>query len=159
MSQQRTRKKVLMRLFPNLNAGCFRIASRPTSQYNCIAWATGNNDRWWEPTARSYWPPGVVRAGTTVPFLVTAYEALGFLVCQNPDLETGFDKVAIYANATGYTHAARQLQDGRWASKLGELEDIEHDTLDDLAGSDYGAVVTFMMRPRRCEALEGGQNA
>jgi len=44
------------------------------------------------------------------------------------------------------THAARQLENGRWTSKLGELEDIEHD-LHHLASGAYGAVVQILKRP------------
>ena len=54
--------------------------------------------------------------------------------CDGQDLETDFDKIAVFANDQGIpTHAARQLPSGRWSSKLGELEDIEHD-LRDLEG-------------------------
>jgi len=42
-------------------------------------------------------------------------------------------------------HAARQLPEGRWTSKLGELEDIEH-ALHDLTGTVYGSVVLVMKR-------------
>lgn len=44
------------------------------------------------------------------------------------------------------THAARQLPNGRWTSKLGFLEDIEHD-LHDVAGEAYGTVVVLLKRP------------
>jgi hypothetical protein len=43
------------------------------------------------------------------------------------------------------THAARQLPNGRWSSKLGKLEDIEH-ALDDICGSAYGSVVPVLKR-------------
>jgi len=46
-----------------------------------------------------------------------------------------------------YTHAARQLPDGKWTSKLGQLEDITHGTTDVIEGGDYGEVVQFMKRP------------
>jgi hypothetical protein len=46
------------------------------------------------------------------------------------------------------THAAKQLPDGRWKSKLGDFEDIEHNTVkaveDDYC---YGTVVQYMKRP------------
>lgn len=45
-----------------------------------------------------------------------------------------------------YTHVARQLTDGKWTSKLGQLEDIVHSTVDAIAGSDYGEVIQFMKR-------------
>lgn len=52
------------------------------------------------------------------------------------------------------THAARQLPSGAWTSKLGEWEDIEHDTLEALEGSEgrgeaYGRVALILKRERR----------
>lgn len=68
-------------------------------------------------------------------------------MCAGEELETGFEKVALFADADGFaTHAARQLNNGRWTSKLGELEDIEH-ALRDLEGVEYGTVVLVMKRP------------
>ncbi len=53
----------------------------------------------------------------------------------------------MFADALGLpTHAARQLASGRWTSKLGKAEDIEHD-LHDLEGDLYGIVVLLMKRP------------
>ena len=46
-----------------------------------------------------------------------------------------------------WTHAARQLADGWWTSKLGPAEDIRHRTPQALAGDQYGQVVAFMKRP------------
>ncbi len=37
--RRRSRKRRLLRLFPLLRANDFRITSRRTPQYNCIAWA------------------------------------------------------------------------------------------------------------------------
>jgi len=43
---------------------------------------------------------------------------------------------------------ARQLENGKWTSKLGELEDIEHDTLDVFDDSDYGTVACIMKKSK-----------
>lgn len=48
---------------------------------------------------------------------------------------------------------ARQLPNGRWTSKLGEVEDIEHDLSDLEYESDdnpycYGLASIFMMRKK-----------
>jgi hypothetical protein len=51
-----------------------------------------------------------------------------------------------YGSSWFYTHAARQLPTGKWTSKLGKAEDIEHDSPDDVAGGIYGEVVLFMRR-------------
>ena len=69
-------------------------------------------------------------------------------MCPAADLEPGVEKIALYANAVGKpTHGARQLANGRWTSKLGKREDIEH-ALHDLEGELYGTVVRIMKRPR-----------
>ena len=64
------------------------------------------------------------------------------------------EKLAIYGDEHGFTHVARQLENGRWTSKLGEQWDIEHE-LEAVAGQEsawpayrYGSVVAFMSRPR-----------
>jgi hypothetical protein len=73
---------------------------------------------------------------------------VGYVNCGlDAELQPGWEKVALYGNLYMYTHAARQLVSGKWTSKLGALEDIEHDTLDDVAGGDYGEVVEIMKRP------------
>jgi hypothetical protein len=63
-------------------------------------------------------------------------------------METGWEKVALFAHEDGTpTHAARQLASGRWTSKLGELEDIEHE-LEAVEGAAYGSVVVYLKRLR-----------
>lgn len=54
--------------------------------------------------------------------------------------------MAIYGDVYKYTHAARQLSNGLWTSKIGQLDDIEYKTPDDLTGSDYGRVIKVMRR-------------
>jgi len=49
------------------------------------------------------------------------------------------------------THVARQLPSGRWTSKMGFLEDIEH-TVDALRGFYYGAVTQILKRAVRASA-------
>ncbi len=46
------------------------------------------------------------------------------------------------------THAARQMTNGRWTSKLGAWEIIEHD-FDALEGAEYGQIVEILRRRRR----------
>ena len=78
---------------------------------------------------------------------VTAFGTLGYGPCADGGLEQGFEKIAIYQSPKGVTHAARQLSTGRWTSKLGQLEDIEHTSPAELEGSEYGRVVQYMRRP------------
>lgn len=135
-------------LLPGLRGTGYSLTSPADDRYNCIAWAAGATDRWWWPgdPALTYWPEGVPRAETLEAFRA-AFTAIGFLVCDNSRVEPGFEKIAIFADVSGApTHAARQLPSGRWSSKLGRLEDIQH-ALDDVAGEAYGAVVQLMKRP------------
>jgi hypothetical protein len=137
-------------LFPGLRGSAYQVTSPANDVYNCIAWAAGETVRWWWPDLppKRYWPAGVVRDETLAAFQ-QAFESLGYAVCAGEALEAGFEKVALYAQADGFPmHAARQLSSGRWTSKLGELEDIEHG-LRDLEGAEYGTVVLLMKRPLR----------
>jgi hypothetical protein len=61
------------------------------------------------------------------------------------------DKIVVYGSAMMYTHAARQLPNGRWTSKLGKAEDITHDTPEDVTSGVYGEAVQFMQRDGRHE--------
>jgi hypothetical protein len=55
------------------------------------------------------------------------FTALGYAVCEGEAAESGYERIALFALADGKpTHAARQLPTGRWTSKLGIAEDIEH---------------------------------
>jgi hypothetical protein len=125
--------KKLRRLFPKLFGDRYRIASPRTKKYNCIAWAAGKSDLWWEPPPHGYWPDGVLADGS-IEAAVQLFESLGYTRADQDDvhLEDGVVKIAVYGDAAGYTHAARQLPNGKWISKIGKLQDIEHDTPDAL---------------------------
>lgn len=133
--------------FPGLRASPFRITSPTTPEYNCIAWAAGSNDAWWwpDPMGISFWPDGIAREVSTAAF-IAAYGTVGFTICDGPNLEEGFEKVALYVLNGQPTHAARQLPSGMWTSKLGRQEDIEH-TLRGIEGPAYGIVAVILKRP------------
>jgi hypothetical protein len=143
-------------LFPALQPLSYQVTSPTDTAYNCIAWAAGDTQTWWwpDPDGLAYWPAGASRTETVAAF-VTALGSLGYSPCAGGQLEPGFEKVALFADAQGRPrHAARQLPDGRWTSKMGELEDIAHG-LHDLAGSVYGAVIQVLKRP--AAAAQGRQ--
>lgn len=134
--------------FPNINEGNFRPTSPADEGYNCIAWAADDTNYWWWPDAmgQCYWPPSVPREETINAF-VQAYGLLGYVQQTDDLLEPAKQKIAIYADHNGKpTHAARQLPDGWWASKLGEQIDIEHE-ISALDGPAYGTVVVILARP------------
>lgn len=93
-----------------------------------------------------YWPADLPRV-EALPAFVELYRQLGYEECDGPDFEPGREKIALYVDAGGVpTHAARQLSDGTWTSKLGGAEDIRHPTLTSIADGQYGTAVVFMSR-------------
>jgi hypothetical protein len=131
--------------FPRLNPTNHRITSPATGVYNCLAWAAGEDHQWWEPG--KYWPCPLLGNNFKVDDVIAALRTVGYDPCPDGFPEVGYERVAIFADGwDDPTHAARQLPDGRWTSKLGPDEDIEHDTAADVAGGLYGDVVQFMRR-------------
>jgi hypothetical protein len=134
-------------LFPGLHGSGYLVTSPVDDRYNYVAWGAHDQGRWWWPDEDSYWPEGVSREETIAAF-VAALGELGFRSCDDPLLEPGYEKAAVYAMPDGMpTHVARQLPSGSWSSKLGQLQDIEHQ-LEDLAGSVYGYCAHFLKRER-----------
>jgi hypothetical protein len=136
----------MLAAFPNLAAEDHSVTSPSDSNYNCIAWAADQTDRWWwpDPFELYFWPADVPRVETLDTF-VEAFRKQGYERCANADLETGFEKIAIYAKGKP-THAARQLPDGQWTSKLGQSCDIRHQSLHGVEGELYGSAVVFLKR-------------
>lgn len=134
-------------VFPELGRTGYAITSPPTLAYNCIGWAAGEDDRWWWPDAAGgyYWPTR--RAARRIdPAFAAAFATIGFAPSTNSNLEPDVLKIAIYARSGIPTHAARQLANGNWTSKLGEAEDIEH-ALAGLVGPVYGDVALILAIP------------
>jgi len=144
-------KHEIERFFPSLRISGYSITSPATPEYNCIAWSVGDTEVWWWPDAQYlyYWPPEIPRTETLETF-IKAYEILGYSLCENTMYEEGFEKIAVYVNSRGKpTHAARQLSSGNWTSKLGQLEDVEHSSVDGIAGLYYGSVGIILRRPKK----------
>lgn len=83
--------------------------------------------------------------------MLELFRSYGYELCENGILESGFEKIAVYARDNKPQHAARQLATGLWTSKLGRYQDIEHATPEELEGDgnrEYGRIVAFMRRPR-----------
>jgi hypothetical protein len=142
-------KHQIERLFPLVAHEGYSITSEYDDVYNCIAFAAGDDANWWWPdgTGESYWP--IPTCLKTLTCFMDAFRTLGFEPCDHAELEHGYQKIAIYTNRDGVpTHASRQLPSGAWASKLGELEDVEHATLAAVEGDIYGLVAQVMKRPK-----------
>ena len=67
-------------------------------------------------------------------------------------LETEFEKIAVFGKDGRWTHAARLKVDGKWTSKLGKEEDIEHNTLESMEGDLYGFVVEVLRKETKGSA-------
>ena len=137
--------------FPLLKGGAgYLITSAPTPIYNCLAWAIGDDEWWWDIDKRMAgyrWHPEVKREFTLSSWR-DIFQRLGYEECADDLHEPGFEKVAAYLDRDGEpTHAARQLSSGKWTSKLGQSHDIEHDSLSLLEGDEYGSVSLLMKRP------------
>jgi hypothetical protein len=72
----------------------------------------------------------------TVDAFTRAFASTGYALCNSPEYELGYQKVAFYASGDDRVlHVARQhLITGRWLSKLGVWEDISHGNLHSLEG-------------------------
>ncbi len=138
--------------WPQLSSTNYQVTSPKSQEYNCFAWAAGEDDRWWQPTPEEqfYWPIGVPKEETLEAY-IQAYQTLGYEACNNYQRSVGYQKIAIYVNSIGIlTHAARQLTNGKWTSKLGWLEDIEHE-LEGLVGDRYGVIGQILKRRVKTE--------
>lgn len=133
--------------WPNLTR--YAETSPATATYNCVAWAAGDTRRWWEPDADGdfFWPNDVPREYDFRAYRAV-FERMGYQECKNVDLEPGYEKVALYLGSDGeFTHVARQLPDGRWTSKLGAWDDIDHADLNGLVGPTYGSIGVVLRKP------------
>jgi hypothetical protein len=149
-------KRILFQAFPKLiQDKNFKITSKDTPNYNCIAWACKYNERWIQPPYLGkpkldcvvWWPPEVPE-GLEPECLKKLFEYHGYVECEGSEHEDGYKKVALYFNKhkNEWTHAARELNNGFWTSKLGSYNDIQHGTPETIENEDYGRVYCFMKK-------------
>lgn len=134
------------------------ITSDKSIEYNCFAWAA-NETRWWgfDEQNQDFWPDDVPKEETLEAY-IQIYSQLGYEVCDSGSPEEGYQKIAIYVEDDETpSHAARYNQKtGKWASKLGTFQDVEHELAERLIIKnpqiynnkklDYGRVAKFMRR-------------
>lgn len=129
--------------------GKHQVTSDRTRRYNCIAYAAKDDRRWWSYKVGYRWP---AERSDKVFALVEVFKSLGYEKrdATETSLEDKYEKVAIYAKQGCWTHAARQLPSGKWTSKLGVDEDIEHDTPECLCGGGdaYGKIHCIMRKAK-----------
>ena len=159
------RDLVLEHLFHGLALDGYSAESDANGDYNCFAWAASISHRRWGPYKKLPpgwdWPDKVPRE-MTIPAFVQAYKTLGYKTCGlDFSLESRCEKIVIYANALDEPqHAARQLADGNWTSKMGfDGRDIHHNSpagvvdVPTMRHSRYGKVVVCMKRRRKREHI------
>jgi hypothetical protein len=142
-------KKELKTYFPKLEYWNTTQTSNIDSSYNCIAWALENNENWIWPDKDNdivMWPSIIPRILNKAVF-IKLFGLYGYKIISNKDisLEPNVKKIAIYVDSFNKpSHAARQLPNGKWTSKLGIGIDIEHDSLEVLEGQLYGKADIIM---------------
>lgn len=145
--------------FPNLAASGYQITSCPADEPNCFGWAL-NDGRCWDPLGAYPGTHGYrwfddLPPDCTIETIQELFSRHGYTGCAGDTLESGYEKIAMYYHISEkeISHVARQLPDGRWTSKLGPDEDIEHNDLHALEGDVaasplcYGTIIRFMRRP------------
>jgi hypothetical protein len=78
---------------PRLTPQNHRVTSPAAIEYNCIAWAAGDTENWWQPGV--YWPVETPVSNYGINALEAAFRALGFEACDDDGPEPGFEKVAL----------------------------------------------------------------
>jgi len=133
------------RSFPRLGDS-FEVLAPSTHTYNCISNSLGDYNEWTNPLTA----PG----SHPLEYMDRLYAKQGFsrASSMNLSLESGKRKIVVYAKTKNgklaVTHAARQLSDGTWSSKLGSLSLIRHPYASLLEGPDYGRPVAVYVANR-----------
>lgn len=141
---------------PKLTTQNFKCTSPDDGAYNCIAWAGDDQTNYWWPDPFAFWP--VACLDETIANFVAAFKTRGYKVGKGVGSSKVVERIAIFALNGLPKHAARQLSDGTWTSKLGPLWDISHQ-LGALTGGAYGEVHSYMHRKRPIIQRQTAQRA
>ncbi len=88
--------------FPRLTPANHRVTSPAAQDHNCVAWAAGDTEHWWQPGG--FWPVELPQSEFGIGALEQAFLALGYVDCGViTSLEPGFAKVALYGSGFVYT--------------------------------------------------------
>jgi hypothetical protein len=132
--------------FPRLNEE-YEVLAPASASYNCIGWSLGTTSSWVWPT----------EGGQPVYLhhFDSLYASHGFRRVARLSFKRvpGMEKIVLYgvrrSDGSGQpTHAAVQMSDGSWSSKLGSLPLIRHLHPNDVAGPSYGAPWVMYVRRR-----------
>ena len=139
-------KAELLLSFPALRGKKLDL-SPATLNYNCLAYALGDTNNWWQPGHRFfYWPDGFSH-DVSVETVTSIIKLHGYTKkVSRESVERYRAAVAIYSIGQEWTHFAK-WSNGLWSSKIGEDHDIKGVTLEDLEGRLYGKVTAILCRP------------
>jgi hypothetical protein len=133
--------------FPKLMKKNHEVTSNFDPRYNCIAFAADILDKkYWPNWLPDFaWPQNIPRSETLDAF-IAFYGQFGYLGPSDATYDAAKDKVAIFLDKNGKpTHAAKQISPNRWASKLGNSFDIQHQR-DAVSGGLYGQIAYYLER-------------
>lgn len=131
--------------FPHSNNKNFIIKSPVDKNYNCIACAYGlNTCRMWPNKLGFYWPNNVSKTEDIKSF-IELFEKIGYIICEDGSYEENYEKVGLYELNNKPTHAARQINQNWWITKLGPMHDIIH-TEEALKDGEYGNITVYLKR-------------
>lgn len=146
---------------PQLEWRSFEVKSPTDRRYNCVAWAAGDNTKFWSPAVGvggkllgGYYWPDYAPMLPTVTAVEAVFEHQGYVRTHVGDtaVEANVQKIAIFGyDSVGLaTHAARQCASGLWTSKMGDYADIEH-MLHDIEGDIFGEVRCLMRKDSKAD--------
>jgi hypothetical protein len=134
--------------FPHSEIDPFILTSPEDANYNCVAWALGDTENWWEPDEDYFWLEGL-DFDDTLQTVQRLFEHFGFEAITHPNWENQLEKIALYSNDGIFcSHIAKQTIDGNWTSKLGVSFDVNH-SLTTLKEGIYGYPAVILQKQKR----------
>jgi hypothetical protein len=131
--------------FPNSFIEPLTITSPETPQYNCVAWALGDTEHWWEADEDYLWLD-TSEFDNSLSTMQSFFHYFGFKPIDKPNFKNKIEKIALFSDDGIYcTHVAKQLSTKIWTSKLGVSHDVTH-TLAALEEGIYGNVVMILQK-------------
>ena len=124
------------------NDNLFIIPNTKDDNYNCVGYSLEINEFVSHHIGR-YWIDSIERSGS-INNLIKVFEYFGF-ERSDSSVEEGYKKIVIYGNRGFASHAAIQLDDIWYQSKMGEYEICKH-KLEAIEGILYGYPKVWMKK-------------
>ncbi|MEP7170509.1 MAG: hypothetical protein ABI855_14160, partial [Bacteroidota bacterium] len=62
--------------------------------------------------------------------------------------------IVLYEKGGEFQHIALLRENGKWTTKFGDFEDIEHSTVEDVCGGIYGTPKIFMKKQFKPKVID-----